>query len=326
MTSYAAREPVRWGFLGAGFVASRALAPAVHDAENAVLEFVASRDVVRAGALTPAHVSTDYETVCSASEVEVVYIALANNDHLPWVMRALESGKHVVCEKPLGLNSAEVATMAAASEASGRLLVEAVWNRWHPRTQRIVELLQNNVDLHSVQIESLFTFAGVPLDNYRMQQRNGGGALLDLGSYAVGMALAMLGPGDVGLESVQRRLADEGVDLTTSTTLLHAHGRAEVKVSFEEAAAQRLAFTSPTLSLRCGDDSGNDPAFTSWHAPSTLTVTRDGETVVEEFPACDPYRLMVEAVSARVRGDDAWVLPLSESVRVAMALDLIAGR
>ncbi|HYN75561.1 MAG TPA: Gfo/Idh/MocA family oxidoreductase, partial [Candidatus Limnocylindria bacterium] len=128
--------PVRWGFLGAGFVASQALGPAVHAAEGAVLQVVGSRDVSRARALGPARAETSYQAVCDAQDVDVVYVALPNDDHQRWVCAALKAGKHVLCEKPLGLDAADVATMSAAAAAADRMLVEAAWNRWHPRTRR----------------------------------------------------------------------------------------------------------------------------------------------------------------------------------------------
>jgi predicted dehydrogenase len=317
---------VRWGFLGAGFIATKALAPAVHAADNAVLQVAGSRDLERAVALEPQWTTSDYDAVCSATDVDVVYIALANDDHKAWALRALALGKHVVCEKPLGLSASDVAAMSKAADAAGKLLVEAVWNRWHQRTQRALTLIDDaRTEESSMDVKAWFTFDGVPSDNFRMQPSKGGGALLDLGSYAVGMALAALGPGAVTVERVQRRRADSGVDMTTVATLAHPRGRADVRVSFEQAEAQGLEVSLPHLNVRLGGMSPEDQAFTNWHAPSTLTVSHNGATSTEVFPPCDPYRLMVEAVSARVQGADTWLLPLTESRRVAEVLDLIAS-
>jgi predicted dehydrogenase len=317
---------IRWGFLGAGFIATKALAPAVHAADNAVLQIVGSRDEDRASALEPLQTTTDYSAVCADPDVDVVYVALANDDHLSWVLKALENGKHVVCEKPLGLSAAEVATMAAAAEASEHLLVEAVWNRWHPRTQRAIDLVtQAMSDDSHLNIDSWFTFPGVPANNYRMQPTQGGGALLDLGSYVVGMALAVLGSGDVTIQNLKRHRADTGVDMTTELVLSHPQGRAKLRVSFEQDESQGFSISLPHLTVRLGGASPSDQAFTNWHSPSTLTLSHDGATSVEVFAPCDPYRLMVEAVSARVIGQDAWVFPLADSLRVAEVLDLVAS-
>jgi hypothetical protein len=138
------------------------------------------------------------------------------------------------------------------------------------------------------------------------------------------MSLAVLGDGDVAVQHLKRHRADTGVDLTTELVLSHQRGRAKLRVSFEQEESQGLNISLPHLTVRLGGASPSDQAFTNWHAPSTLTLSHDGATSVEVFAPCDPYQLMVEAVSARVQGHDAWVLPLTHSQRVAEVLELIA--
>ena len=307
--------PVRWGFLGAGFVASQALGPAVHAAEGAVLQVVGSREASRARALEPVRAETSYQAVCEAEDVDVVYVALPNDDHRRWVCAALGAGKHVLCEKPLGLDADEVASMSSAAAAADRMLVEASWNRWHPRTRRAQTLLADRTGLRDVA--AWFTFSGVPDDNYRLDPRKGGGALLDLGPYVVAAAEWALG-GDLDVVSAVQQRAATGVDLTTSAVLAGALGRAEVTVSIDQPEAQGMQITAPGLEL-----TWVDAAFTSWRREATLRVVEDDHARDETFPTCDAYQLMVEAVSARAAGHDAWVLPLASSVAVAAALDAI---
>ena len=195
--------PVRWGFLGAGYVASRAVAPAVHRSTGSVLQVVASRDTARAAALEPRRAVDSYTTVCQADDVDVVYVSLPNDRHLPWVVAALQAGKHVLCEKPLGLDGTQVALMADAAQASGSMLVEASWNRWHPRTRRVEALLRDISG--EVEARTWFTFTGVPTDNYRLDPDHGGGALLDVGCYAIAAALACLGD-DVRVAAAARHV------------------------------------------------------------------------------------------------------------------------
>jgi D-xylose 1-dehydrogenase (NADP+, D-xylono-1,5-lactone-forming) len=311
-------RPVRWGFLGAGFVASQGLAPAVHAADGAVLQAVGARDARRAAALEPAGPVGSYEEICTRDDVDAVYVSLPNDDHRRWALLALAAGKHVLCEKPLGRNADEVAVMRSAADASGLLLVEAAWNRWHPRTQRIEALVAPVRGQRHVQ--AWFTFPGVPLGNYRLDPARGGGALLDVGCYAVAAALSALGADEVGIARVDRRLGATGVDLTTTAVLTHANGSATVTASFERPEAQGLTIEAPGLSVEFGGQ-----AFTTWREPCLLRVVEDGVARAEEFAACDPYQLMVEAVSARIRGEDAWVLPLSVTASVAATLDGIAA-
>jgi predicted dehydrogenase len=309
-------QPVRWGFLGAGFVATLGVAPVVRDSPEAVLQVVAARDLDRARSLGPVRAVASYDEVCSADDVDVVYLSLPNDDHLPWVLAALEAGKHVLCEKPLGLDAAQVARMTAAAEASGTLLVEAAWNRWHPRTRRFEEIVQAIAD--PLEVRSWFTFPGVPADNYRLDPARGGGALLDVGCYAIAGALMALGE-DASVTTAEQHVGTTGVDLTTSATLESVRGTAAVTGSFERPESQGLTVTAPGISVEA-----TNPAFTSWREASELRVVEDGVTRLETFETCDAYLLMVDAVSRRVRGEDAWVLPLSTSLAVARAVDAAA--
>ena len=311
-------RPVRWGFLGAGFVASKGLAPAVHAADGAVLQAVGARDAARAASLGPVGSVGSYAQICDRDDVDAVYVSLPNDDHLHWVLVALEAGKHVLCEKPLGLDAAEVARMRVAADDAGLLLVEAAWNRWHPRTQRIEALVAPIAGPRDVR--AWFTFPGVPADNYRLDPRRGGGALMDVGCYTVSAALSALSAEAVDIASVARHIGPTGVDLTTSAVLTHANGSATITASFERPEAQGLTIEAPGLSVEFGGQ-----AFTTWREPCVLRVVEDGVAREEEFAACDPYQLMIEAVSARVRGEDAWVLPLATSAHVAATLDAIAA-
>jgi len=308
--------PVRWGFLGAGFVASRALAPAVHAADGAVLQVVGARDAARAHELEPVRAAASYDEVLAADDVDAVYISLPNDAHLPWVAAALEAGKHVLCEKPLGRDADEVALMAATAERAGLHLVEAAWNRWHPRTRRIEELLAD-VD-GGLEVRTWFTFTGVPDDNYRLDPAHGGGALLDVGVYAIAAALIGLGPGTTVASATHDR-GPTGVDLTTSAELRSDRGRASVLGSFAQPESQGWTPAAPGLLVDVPH-----PAFTSWREESSLRVVRDGVETLEQFEACDAYELMVEQVSRLIRGEDAWTLPLTTSLEVARVVDGVA--
>jgi xylose dehydrogenase (NAD/NADP) len=310
------RATVRWGFLGAGFVASRGVAPAVRDADGAVLQVVAARDVSRAAELEPVRAVGSYAEVCEADDVDAVYISLPNDDHLRWVVTALKSGKHVLCEKPLGLDAAQVREMTRVANAAPTMLVEASWNRWHPRTRRVETLLAGVPG--PLEVEAEFTFPGVPSGNYRLDPTHGGGALLDVGCYVIAAAMMALGD-DVDVPSAEQHLGPTGVDLTTAASLVSSRGRASILASFERPESQRWSITSSGLTLDLPH-----PAFTSWRETSTLKVVEDGVERVETFAACDPYRLMIEAVSARAGGQDAWVLPLETSLAVARAVELVA--
>jgi len=118
---------IKWGFLGASWVASTALVPAVADAKNASLYAVASRDPERSQKLNPTKVHASYEDLISDPDIDAVYISLANHLHLEWATKALNAGKHVLCEKPLATTYPEAKLMSDAAAANNKLLAEAIW-------------------------------------------------------------------------------------------------------------------------------------------------------------------------------------------------------
>ncbi|MGA0794000.1 MAG: Gfo/Idh/MocA family protein [Ilumatobacteraceae bacterium] len=311
--------PVRWGFLGAGYVASRAMAPAVHAAVNAQLFGVASRDPQRSVTLEPVEVFDGYQRLLDDPRIDAVYISLTNGQHLEWVTKSLEAGKHVLCEKPLGLGAQEVREMMACAERNNRVLVEAVWSRWHPRFRRIVEAVAAGEVGDVVGIESKFGFASEMSNNYRLDPSMGGGALLDVGCYQVNAWVGITrGARDVSIRTVKRNVGPTKVDLTTEVeAVIDDRVSVHAASSFETNLAQRLVVTGTTGSI--ATDSGE--AFTTWREPSSLRV--NGR--VENFASIDAFVAMTEAVSDHIDGGPGWVLPLEESLRVAEILDGISA-
>lgn len=310
---------IRWGFLGAGYVASRAMAPAVHAARGAMLQAVASRDPQRSASLEPRTVAREYSVLLDDSDVDAVYISLTNTQHHEWVVAALQAGKHVLCEKPLGVSADDVAAMAREAERHDRLLVEAAWVRWHPRLRRLVDVARSG-ELGAVQvIDSAFTFENSDPDNYRWSPTWGGGALLDVGCYQAQVWTAITGTDvPVAVERVERHLSASGVDATTEAEVrIGAHIAARMECSFERPPVQRLIVTGDDHRLEMLDGE----AFTSWREASSLRI---GDTI-ETFEPVDAFVTMVEAVSARIGGDDSWVVPIAESLRTAQILDDIAS-
>ena len=307
-------DPVRWGFLGAGMIATNALAPAVHAAEGAVLQAAAARDRTRAAALGPVTAYDDYAALLADDDVEAVYIALANDQHLPWTLAALAAGKHVLCEKPLGLTAAQVDEMAAA--AGDLMLVEASWYRWHPR----VRLAQQRLgEVGAVQhVAAGFSFAGQLEGNYRLEPGRGGGALYDVGCYAVSACLWAVGQGLPQDVVARTELGPTGVDLDTRAVLRWASGvEAEVQAGISSGQGQWLVVTGDRAELEL-----RDAPYTSWKDDRTELWVSDGTgTERVAVPAVDAYRLMVQECSSVLRGGPGWVLPLEESRQTAAVID-----
>ena len=306
---------IRWGLLGAGWIATRTIAPAMHAANGTIVQAVASRDSKRSEALNPLTIHQSYEALINDPLVDAVYISLPNHLHCQWTVAALNAGKHVLCEKPFAMNTAEVENMIQASRDNDRLLVEAVWSRWHPRMIRAVDYVKAGNIGDIVSIESSFTFPASIDENYRAVPAMGGGALFDVGVYPLHAMAALVGDtAQAEIEKCEVSVGPTGVDLTTKWQMrfngsITANGLA----SFEMPENQSLIVRGEKGSVEL---LGTD-AFTSWHAKSSLRL---GE-VNEEFEAVDPYRLMIENFGRKLQGQPSWVLSLETSLSVAKMVD-----
>ena len=309
---------VNWGFLGAGFVASRGLAPAVHASRGATLYAVASRDEQRSATLEPERVHATYDDLLADERVDAVYISLSNSQHMQWVTKSLEAGKHVLCEKPLGLSSIETAAMFNSAAHNGRLLVEAVWSRWHPRFARVVHLVTSGEIGDVEHIETAFTFTSEMTDNYRLSPSMGGGALLDVGCYQVHAWVALTkGASDLTITQLERTIGPTGIDLTTDLRVrINNNITAHSVSSFAVPSHQQFIVQGShgRISTEVGE------SFTTWNEPSSLLVN----DVLEEFPVTNAFVEMVENVSGVIDGDSGWIVSRADSIRVAAILDSIA--
>lgn len=310
-----------WGFVGAGSIAASSLAPAVHAAQAAVLHAVASSSNSRAWALRPNKTYPWYDDLLDDPDVDIVYIALHNSAHRELTQRALRAGKHVLCEKPLGLTAAEVDVMIGTAREADRLLVEAAWNRWHPRTRDMETVIADGaigtVSAVTARFDGLAPSAG----NYRLDPALGGGALYDVGYYAISAALAAFGWRVPRVPWAQQQRWRPGSADSICQLLLEfpGQGSAEIHCSLGGAMAEEFTATgtSGTVSL-------SPPAFCAGTAPAHL-MGSDGR-LDREYLAVNPYHLMVEALDAAVDGRaSSYLVPLEQSRLIAATIDAVRG-
>ncbi len=312
--------PLRWGFIGAGYVASRALAPAVHTSPGAHLQAAASRDLTKARALNATTSYSDYTALLADPKVDAVYISLPNHLHAAWVIAALKAGKHVLCEKPFATSASEAQAMIATATECQRTLMEAIWFKWHPRMRRLTELVARGAIGPITTIDSGFSFVLDAPDNYRLDPAMGGGSLLDLGPYQLHLWSALTGnTAQIDYDTIERELGARGVDMTTSfTARINKTISATSVVSFTRSPEQHIKVSGADTTI----DFTTGEAFTSWHAPSALTLAG----VEETFAPVDPFQLMIEDFALITEGAANTTAPLEATLFVAQQLERIATR
>jgi predicted dehydrogenase len=306
---------IRWGLIGAGWIANKAIAPAMHAASGAIVQAVASRDPERSRALNPVTVHESYQALINDPLVDAVYLSLPNHLHCQWSVAALNAGKHVLCEKPLAMNAPEVTLMASAARENNRLIVEAVSPLWHPRMVRMINYVKAGNIGRIISIDSSFTFPAEIDSNYRNSPAMGGGALFDVGVYQLHAIAALVGDSaQIEIQSSDVTLGETGIDLTSKWQMsIDGSITARGLASFEMPENQSLIVRGEKGSVEL---IGKE-AFTSWHTPSQLRL---GDAV-EEFEALDAYQLMIENFGRKVQGLESWVLPLETSLFVHKAMD-----
>ncbi len=306
---------IRWGLIGAGWIANKAIAPAMHAASGAIVQAVASRDQERSRALNPVTVHENYQALINDPLVDAIYISLPNHLHCQWSVAALNAGKHVLCEKPFAMNAPEVNLMASAARENDRILVEAVSPLWHPRMARMIDYVKSGNIGEIISIDSSFTFPAEIAANYRNSPAMGGGALFDVGVYQLHAMAALVGDSaKVEIQSCDVAVGETGIDLTSKWQMSIAGSiTARGLASFELPENQSLIVQGEKGSVEL---IGRE-VFTSWHTPSQLRL---GDAV-EEFEAVDAYQLMIENFGRKVQRQESWVLPLETSLFVHKVMD-----
>ena len=189
-------ERLRWGLLGTAHI-NRRLIPAMRAARRSTVAAVASRDLARAERYArewniPAS-HAGYDALLHDNNVDAIYIPLPNSLHVEWTLRALDAGKHVLCEKPLALVPEDVDRVAAVSRARERVVVEGFMYRHEPLIARVLELVADNAVGPLRSMSSGFSFAQSRSDDVRLDAALGGGSLWDVGCYAVGAVRLIAG-------------------------------------------------------------------------------------------------------------------------------------
>jgi predicted dehydrogenase len=303
---------VRWGVLSTARINDKVLAGA-RLAPNVDVVAVGSRDRARGEAFAAEHdiarVHGSYEDLLADDDVEAVYIPLPNSLHVPWSVRALEAGKHVLCEKPLTRRAADADAAFDAAERAGRLLMEGFMWRYHPQTAALVRLAAEIAPLRVIRAAFGFALPADDVGNVRVQTELEGGSLMDVGCYCVS-ALRLLGgePESASAEAIARG----GVD-GRFAGVLRLPG--DVLGTFD------CGFDVPPRGvIEVVGEGGTLVSEDPWHgrAPRLL---RDGEEVPVE--SADPYALELEDFSAAIREGRQPRLGREDAVGQARAIELL---
>ena len=310
-------DPVRWGILSTADI-NRKVIPPARESAKVELVAVASRDQARADAyarewgIPRAHGS--YEALLADPEIEAVYIPLPNTMHAEWSSRALDAGKHVLCEKPFTRHPDEVDAAWDAAERNGRFLSEAFMYRHHPQAKRLVELVREGAIGELRLVRSAFSYGLYDADNIRLRTDVEGGALMDVGCYNVSGSRLLAGePERVWGEAWY---GPSGTDwVFTGTMRFPGDVIATFDCSTAEANRDELEAIGSDGSLFLDDP---------WHCNNpVIELRRDGGVERIEVERANPYRLELENLSDAIRGEGELLLGHEDALGQARALEAL---
>ena len=319
----AAPGRLRWGVLSTASIGLEKWIPGVRRAPQQRGEVLAigSRDgesarrAATALGIPRAHGS--YEALLADPDVDAVYIPLPNHLHLEWTLAAIRAGKHVLCEKPLALTSADAATMVDAAARAGVHLMEAFMYRLHPSWLAVRELVSSGRIGRLEAVQSWFGYYNDDPTNIRNIRAAGGGALMDVGCYSVNLSRMLFGGEPIRVTGTVRRDGDEGVDVLTSGALeFEGGGLATFTCSIRTETDQRVHVYGSEGRISIGIPFNIPP-----DRPTHVFLTHGGEPPVAPhveqltFPIADPYGVEADAFAAAVL--DGAPLPIAAEDAVA---------
>jgi predicted dehydrogenase len=315
-------DVINWGVLGAARFALTTMAPAIHAARGARLAALATASPDKADAARAfapdLRVHDSYDALLADPEIDAVYIPLPNHMHAPWSLKALAAGKPVLCEKPVGMDVAEIDALIAARDASGLLAAEAFMIPHHPQWPRVRALVADGALGEIVHVAAAFAIdTGDEPQNIRNRRETGGGGLRDIGVYAIGGPRYALGQEPANWTA--RVVWENGVDIHVEAQADLGPARLAIRTSMRAAPWQEVVIHGTRGLLRM-----TAPFNPDVFAAPRLELRRSGrETLVETFPGALQYVLQVEAFGETMRTGAPYVVPLEFSRGTQAAIDAI---
>lgn len=314
---------VRWGVIGTGKIGREKTIPAMQSGELCDIRAIASRELATArAAAAPLGIPQSYgsyEALLADPDIDAVYIALPNHLHVPWAIKALEAGKHVLCEKPIGLNAREAEDLLGASRQHPRLkIMEAFMYRQHPQWLEAVRLVLDGQIGTLRTVQSFFSYHNVDPTNVRNQRAIGGGGLMDIGCYNVSLSRYLFNAEPSRVFGIAERDPVFGTDTLTSGILAFASGHASFTCSTQLCPYQRVHIfgTDGRIELEIPFNAPPDAPHRMWHQRGTTTT----ETVVGPH---DQYQIQGDLFSRAILEDTPVPTPLSDAVDNMRVIDRV---
>jgi len=313
------KQKIRWGVLGNAKIAREKVIPAMQKGSNSVVVAMASRDVAKAkpvcDALGIGTLHASYEALLSDSNVDAIYNPLPNDLHVPWSIRAAEAGKHVLCEKPIGLSSGEARELIMVRDRTGVKMGEAFMARTHPQWLRAKEIVDSGAIGDLRLMTCVFSYFNKDAANIRNKMSAGGGALMDIGCYPVTLSRMIFGCEPVRVTSSVERDPEFGTDRLTSAILDYPQGQCVFSCSTQLNPYQRVLIfgTKGRVEIEIPFNALPD-------RPMRIIVEPGG---IEELPVCDQYTIQGDLFSRAILEDGPVPVSLEDALGNMLVIEAV---
>jgi predicted dehydrogenase len=322
-----AKRKVKWGVLGAASIAVRKVIPGMQQSAYCDVAAIASRDLSKArsaaASLKIVKSYGSYEELLADREIEAIYNPLPNHLHVPWSIKAMEAGKHVLCEKPIALNAAQARTLLPVRDRAGVKIGEAFMVRTHPQWLRTRELIREGRIGELRAIVGVFSYFNRDAKNVRNKPEWGGGGLMDIGCYPITMSRFMYGAEPLRVSGVLERDPEFGTDRLASAILEFNGGQAVFTCSTQMVPYQRTQFLGTKGRIEI------EIPFNAPPNKATRIFVDDGSDVsgagikIETIPACDQYTIQGDVFSKAILEDRDVPVPLEDAISNMAVIDAI---
>jgi predicted dehydrogenase len=320
-------QKVRWGVLGAAKIATEKVIPAMQQGALTEVVGIASRDAGRASAaasaLGIAKSYGSYEELLADADIDAIYNPLPNHLHLPWTIAAAEAGKHVLCEKPIGLTAAEARRLIEVRDRTGVQIQEAFMVRTHPQWLRVMDICQSGRLGDVRSYVGAFSYFNDDPSNIRNVAEWGGGALMDIGCYLIMTSRMVFGEEPARVMGSIERDPNTKVDTLTSMILEYPSGRAIGTCSTQLVSHQRVQVfgTRGKLEVEIPFNAPPDRPCRVFVDDQGDLFGRGVETI--EIPTCDQYTVQGDLFSRAILNVTPVPYPLERSVRNMAVIDAV---
>ena len=318
---------VKWGVLGVAKIAVEKVIPAMHQGEASQIAAIASRDLGKARAaadkLGIERAFGSYEELLADGEIEAVYNPLPNELHVPWTLRALAAGKHVLCEKPIALDAEEARSLIEARDRSGKLVAEAFMVRYHPQWRRAKELAESGAVGEPRALQTFFSYRLLDPENVR-NRPPGGGALYDIGCYAILSARYVFGAEPTRVTATIDRDPNFQTDRLVGAVLEFPSGRhSTFTLGTQVSAHQRVTIVGEAGRIEIMIPFNAPPDRPTEIAIDSGADLFGGGRRVEQFPVCDQYTLQGEAFSRAILNGTPLEFPIEDAILNMRVIDAL---